>query len=258
MGSQNPNEFAIDAGYSRKLSDNWSGAVVLRYIRSDLSGGVGDETYSPGNAFATDVSFYYHTAWKNSRQRREISAGIDVSNVGSKISYDQGETKEFLPANLRLGTAFSMDLDAYNSLTLTADINKLLVPTPADTVSAVDSGNGTIVVTPGYGSDKSVISAVFSSFGDAPGGFREELQEIMVSLGAEYWYNKQFALRAGYFYENQNKGNRKYFTAGAGLKMNVFALDFSYLLPTERNNPLQNTLRFTLSFDLDAFQKTRR
>jgi hypothetical protein len=258
MGSQNPNEFAFDAGYSRKLSDNWSGAVVLRYIRSDLSGGVGDETYSPGNAFATDVSFYYHSAWKDSRQRREISAGIDISNVGSKISYDQGETKEFLPANLRLGTAFSMDLDEYNSLTLTVDVNKLLVPTPADTISATGSGNGTIVVTPGYGSDKSVISAVFSSFGDAPGGFKEELQEVMVSLGVEYWYNKQFALRAGYFYENQNKGNRKYFTAGAGLKMNVFALDFSYLLPVERNNPLQNTLRFTLSFDLDAFQKNRR
>lgn len=256
LGIQNPNEFSFDVGYARKLSDNWSGGVVLRYIRSDLSAST-DETYKAGNAFATDVSFYYQTEWKQRRQRRVFSAGVNISNIGSKISYDDGETKEFLPANLRLGGSYMVELDQYNSISFSADINKLLVPSPENGLE-LDTDNGSPVIQPSLASEKSVISGVFSSFGDAPGGFKEELQEIMVSVGAEYWYNKQFAVRAGYFSEHENKGNRKYFTAGAGLKMNVFALDFSYLLPTEQNNPLQNTLRFTLTFDLDAFNSSRR
>jgi hypothetical protein len=251
MGVQNPNEFAFDAGYSRKLSDKWAGGVVVRYIRSDLSGGTGSETYTAGNAFATDISFFYNNSWLSKGNRSSIAAGIDISNVGSKISYDDGETKEYLPANLRLGTSYTMDINEYNSFALSFDINKLLVPTPADTFS-VQSDEGTSIIIPRYSTEKAVISSLFSSFTDAPGGFQEELQELMFSLGAEYWYNKQFALRGGYFYEHENKGNRKYVTFGAGLKMNVFGLDFSYLMPISRSNPLQNTLRFTLSFDLDS------
>jgi hypothetical protein len=251
MGTQNPNEFAFDVGYSRKLSDKWSGGVVVRYIRSDLSGGIANETYTAGNAFATDVSFYYNSEWEDSPVYRAIAFGVNISNVGSKISYDDGETKEYLPANLRLGTSYAMDINDYNSLSFSVDINKLLVPTPTDTFPS-EISDGTSIIVPQYSSEKAVISSMFSSLTDAPGGFQEELQEIMFSIGGEYWYNKQFALRGGYFYEHENKGNRKYVTFGAGLKMNVFGLDFSYLLPVSRSNPLQNTLRFTLSFDLDS------
>jgi hypothetical protein len=251
MGTQNPNEFAIDAGYSRKLSDKWAGGVVVRYIRSDLSGGIASETYTAGNAFATDISFFYNNSWSSRGSNSSLAAGIDISNIGSKISYDDGETKEYLPANLRLGTSYTMDINEYNSFALSFDINKLLVPTPADTFS-VENSDGTSIIIPMYSREKAVISSLFSSLTDAPGGLQEELQELMFSVGAEYWYNKQFALRGGYFYEHENKGNRKYVTFGAGLKMNVFGLDFSYLMPISRSNPLQNTLRFTLSFDLDS------
>jgi hypothetical protein len=254
MGQQSPNEFALDFGYTRLLSDNFSGAVSIRYIRSDLTGGqeVNGVASHAGQSFAADVAFYYQNEFRANRKRNTFSAGMNISNIGSKISYTEGAVKDFIPTNLKLGAAYKTEVDKYNTLTFTFDANKLLVPTPDTT--AINNGD----VLTGLGSEKSVIGGIFSSFTDAPGGFKEELQEITLSAGAEYWYNEQFAIRAGYFYEYETKGNRKYFTVGAGLKMNVFALDFSYLLPTERNNPLENTLRFSLAFDFEAFRKQRR
>jgi len=257
MGQQSPNEFAVDLGYSRKLSDIFSGAVAARYIRSDLTGGQlvnGVET-RPGNSFAVDVAFYWFNEFRANRKDNIFSAGINIQNIGSKISYTDGEVKDFIPTTLKLGASYSTELDNYNSFSFSFEASKLLVPTPPkDTTNYEDGG---IILPGGVHSDMGVIKGMITSFYDAPGGFKEEMQEIMLALGVEYWYNKQFAIRAGYFYEHENKGNRKYFTAGAGLKMNVFALDFSYLLPTQRNHPLENTLRFTLSFDIDAFGNQR-
>ena len=256
QGLQNPNEFAIDMAYTRLLSDQFSGSVALRYIRSDLTGGQlinGIESHA-GNSYAADIAFYYRNEMRVNRKESVFSAGVNISNIGSKISYTDGATKDFIPTNLRLGAAYETEMDQYNTITFTVDFNKLLVPTPsADSITS----DG-VIVGGGFSEDKSVISGIFTSFGDAPGGMKEELQEVNISLGLEYWYNRQFALRAGYFYEHENKGNRKYLTAGAGLKLNVFALDFSYLLPTERNHPLENTLRFSLSFDFDAFSNQRK
>lgn len=250
-GQQSPNEFALDMGYTRLLSDNFSGAVALRYIRSDLTGGQlvnGAETHA-GNSFAADVAFYFQKEIRVNRKNSIFSSGINISNIGSKISYTDGETKDFIPTNLKLGVAYKTEIDRYNTITIAFDANKLLVPTP-DTTD--------VDIITGLGSSKSPIAGIFTSFTDAPGGMSEELKEINLSAGVEYWYNNQFAIRAGYFYEDVNKGNRKFFTAGAGLKMNVFALDFSYLLPVAQNNPLANTLRFTLSFDFEAFNKQRK
>ncbi|MEZ5105401.1 MAG: type IX secretion system outer membrane channel protein PorV [Draconibacterium sp.] len=255
QGQQSPNEFAIDFGYSRMLSEQFSGAVAIRYIRSDLTGGqlVGGVETHAGNSFATDVAFYYYNEYRSNRQDHIFSAGINIQNIGAKISYTDGEVKDFIPTNLMLGAAYTTSLDDYNTFTFSFEANKLLVPTP-DTMSY--SGGG-VVSSGGTSSDIGPIAGIFKSFADAPGGFKEELQEINLAFGVEYWYNKQFAIRGGYFYEHENKGNRKYFTAGAGLKLNVFALDFAYLLPTQRNHPLENTLRFTLSFDVDAFGQQR-
>jgi hypothetical protein len=234
LGAGHPNEFALDVAYSRVLSDHFSGGVSFRYIRSDILNGSPTAQSLPGNSFAADVAFYYHTTWRKHRKDSELSAGINISNIGSKISYDGGNTKEFIPTNLRLGAAYRMELDEYNELMFTADINKLLVPSVLDTTSA----------------ETSVISGMFTSFSDAPDGFTEELQEIKVSGGVEYWYNKQFAIRAGYHHENVNKGNRKYATAGVGLRFNIFSIDASYIIPMQANNPLANTIRFSLGFDL--------
>lgn len=251
-GQQSPNEFAIDVAYTRLLSDNFSGSVALRYIRSDLTGGqmVNGVPSTAGNSYAADIAFYYQNEIRVNRKESTISAGINISNIGSKISYTDGETKDFIPTNLKLGAGYKTELDRYNTIGFYFDVNKLLVPTPS-----VDT---TDIFGNRYGEDKSVISGIFSSFGDAPGGLEEELQEVNFSFGTEYWYNEQFALRAGYFYEHENKGNRKFITAGAGLKLNVFSLDFAYLIPTERNHPLENTLRFSLSFDFESFRNQRR
>ena len=256
-GQQSPNEFAIDLGYSRKLSEIFSGAVALRYIRSDLTGGqlVGGVPTYAGNSFAADVAFYWFKEFRANRQDNIFSAGINIQNIGSKISYTEGETKDFIPTNLLLGVAYTTELDDYNSFTFSLEANKLLVPTPPADSTQYDPDD--VILPGGINSDIGPIEGMIVSFYDAPGGFQEEMQEINLAFGVEYWYNKQFAIRAGYFYEHENKGNRKYFTAGAGLKLNVFALDFSYLLPTQRNHPLENTLRFTLSFDIDAFGKQR-
>jgi hypothetical protein len=245
----NPNEFAIDLGYARLLSESFSGAVALRYIRSDLTGGVmvGSTETHPGNAYAADVAFYYQKEMRNNRKRSTLGSGINISNIGSKISYTDGETKDFIPTNLKLGASYKTEMDRYNTISFVFDANKLLVPTPDPSSTDPNGGND----------DVGPIEGIFVSFADAPGGWKEEMQEITFSVGAEYWYNKQFALRCGYFYENVNKGNRKFFTAGAGLKMNVFALDFSYLV-AQQNSPLSNTLRVTLSFDFEAFNKQKR
>lgn len=241
-----PNEFAIDAAYSRILSDKLSGSVAFRYIRSDLQmglAGTGYDNYQAGNSFAADLAFYFQNEIEMGGRDSKLAAGINISNIGNKISYD-GNIEQFIPTNLRLGTSLTTNIDAYNEFTVALDFNKLLVPTP-DTAD-VDATQGL------FQSDNvSVIGGMFQSFGDAPGGFEEELQEINISVGAEYLYNQQFAVRAGYFHEHENKGNRKYFTAGVGLSFNMLTIDASYIIPVVQNNPLANTVRFTLGLDLD-------
>jgi hypothetical protein len=177
--------------------------------------------------------------------------GINLSNIGGKISYDDGQNKEFLPANLRLGTTYTKQLDNFNSLAFSLDFNKLMVPTPQ--ISTSTASDGSIIVLPDNGSNMSVIKSIFSSFSDAPGGLKEEMQEINFSTGVEYWYNRQFAVRGGYFHESEYKGNRKFFSTGLGVKMNICTIDFSYLIPIHQNNPLANTIRFTLLFDIKSF-----
>lgn len=251
----NPNEFAIDGAYARSFSDRFSGSLAFRFIYSNLTGGyyVGGIESHPGMAFASDVSVYY----KNSDLRlRDYDAtfafGANISNIGSKISYTQNSDKDFIPINFRLGAAFTIDFDDYNTLTTAFDVNKLLVPSPPLYYPAADSvdASGDPVIKAGYDPNVSVAVGMLHSFYDAPGGFGEELREITYSLGMEYWYAKQFAIRGGFFYEDATKGNRKFFTVGIGLRMNVFGLDFSYLVPlNNQNSPLANTLRFSLLFD---------
>ncbi len=256
--SANPNEFALDFGYTRQLSDIFSGAVSVRYIRSDLTNGQYSETTGQthaGNSYAADVAFYLYNEFRANGNDNILSAGINIQNIGAKISYDDGNRKYFIPTMMKLGVAYTTEVDDYNSFMFAFEANKLLVPTPPKDTTNYQQGD--IIYPGGDDSDVGVISGIFKSFGDAPGGLAEELQEINLSIGVEYWYNKQFALRAGYFYEHENKGNRKFLTFGAGLKLNVFALDFSYLQPTQQQHPLANTLRFSLTFDVDAFGNQR-
>jgi hypothetical protein len=257
LNTVNPNEFAIDLGYTRMLSELFSGSVAVRYIRSDLTSGqmVNGVASQAGNSFAADVAFYFYNEFRASRKDNVFSAGINIQNIGAKISYTDGKIKDFIPTMLKLGAAYTTELDQYNTFTFAFEANKLLVPTPPKATYGFEDDD--IIYSGGINSDISVIDGIFSSFSDAPGGFKEELQEINLSGGVEYWYNEQFALRGGYFWEHENKGNRKFLTAGAGFRMNVFALDFSYLLPTQQNHPLENTLRFSLSFDVDAFDNQR-
>jgi hypothetical protein len=257
LANVSPNEFAFDISYSRKLSDYLSGGVALRYIRSDLSGGIGPDSYLPGQTFSSDVSFYYNKNFGMSNNDQSISAGINISNIGGKISYDDGQNKEFLPANLRLGTTYSKEVNSFNSFAISFDINKLLVPTPKiNSTSGSSSGGGIILAD--NDANMSVVSSIFSSFTDAHGGFKEELQEINYSAGIEYWYNHQFAIRGGYFHESEYKGNRKFLATGLGVKMNICSIDVSYLVPIHQNNPLANTIRFTLLFDISSFDSNRK
>jgi hypothetical protein len=248
QGTSNPSEYAIDFGYSRLFSENFSSGMVFRYIRSDIAGGIGgvsnpDNTdYSPGNSFAVDLSSYYQKPFEIAGKELEGALGIDISNIGAKMAYSKDGTKAFIPTNLRLGGRLSIDLDEYNSLSITADLNKLLVPTPP-------VRNGDTIVA-GLDDNVGTFTGIVHSFYDAPGGFKEEMHEISYAFGTEYWYRQQFALRAGYFGEHETKGNRKYFTVGVGLKLNVFNMDFSYLIPTAsgRGGPLDKTIRLTLGF----------
>ena len=250
LGQYKPSEFAIGSAYSRKLSDLFSLAISGRYIYSNLTGGqsAGGITTNAGQSIAADVAGYYRKTIRISEKDMDLAFGANISNIGSKISYTETSTKDFIPINLRLGTALSTEIDDYNKISFAFDINKLLVPTPPQ---YNDSIEGQI----DFGKDPnvSVVSGVFQSFGDAPGGFNEEFREINFSLGTEYWYADQFAVRAGYFNEHDTKGGRKFFTFGSGVKYNVFALDFSYLINASRSingsNPLANTMRFTLIFD---------
>ena len=253
IGQYKPSEFALGTSYARKLSDNFSLAISGRYIYSNLTGGqaAGGIPTVAGQSIAADIAGYYTQPIRISGKDVDLAIGGNISNIGNKISYTETAVRDFIPINLRLGTALGTEFDDYNKMSIALDINKLLVPTPP----VYD--NGEIVV--GQESDVSVVSGIFQSFGDAPGGFKEEMREINYSIGTEYWYANQFAIRAGYFFEHDTKGGRKFFTFGSGVKYNVFALDFSYLINASRaingNNPLANTMRFTLVFDFGAMEE---
>ncbi len=243
QGSYRPRELAFDAGYSRKLSSKNSIGLALRFINSNLAGTVNNVTYKKANAVAADLHFFHNGAKENGEG---FNWGATLSNLGTKISYTtDANSKDYIPANLGIGGAYTKVFDEDNKITFALDLNKLMVPTPGDTSAAGILKYRT----------QSVASSWFKSFGDAPGGGSEELQEVNISAGLEYWYNNQFAFRAGYFYENPNKGNRKYLTVGAGLKYNVFGINFSYIFPSgsgTNRNPLSNTFRFGLVFDFDG------
>jgi hypothetical protein len=248
----NPYEMSFDVGYSRMLSENLSAAVALRFIYSDLAYRQ-DEDVSPGSAFAADVAMYYNRYVMMGQRECNLAFGMNISNIGSKISYDSGNTSEFIPTNLRLGGSLLMPIDEYNTFAISADANKLLVPTrPLQKDGETDTDYQDRLQRDYR--DMSPIAGIFKSFSDAPGGFKEEMQEVQWSVGAEYTYHQQFSVRGGYHYENQNKGNRKYFSVGAGFKMNVFSLDAAYLISTAQSNPLDQTLRFSLSFDMDGIK----
>ncbi len=256
IGNYRPNEFSLDGTYSRKFSDTWSGAVAARYIHSNLTQGVNvaGQATKPGQSVAADIAVYHQSEldWRNF-EYAEFALGINISNIGTKISYSDATTdRDFIPTNLRIGPRLTLDLDDYNRLTFMIDVNKLLVPTPPVYDSTGNFGPENIVA----GKDPNVgtVEGMLQSWYDAPGGFEEEMREFFFATGVEYWYDKVFAVRGGFFYENKFKGNRKYFTLGAGLKYNVFGLDFSYLIPLEQQNPLENTLRFTLTFDFAEFE----
>lgn len=248
----NPYEMSFDVGYSRMLSENLSAAVALRFIYSDLAYRQ-DEDVNPGSAFAADVAMYYNRYVMMGQRECNLAFGMNISNIGSKISYDSGNTSEFIPTNLRLGGSLLMPIDEYNTFAISADANKLLVPTRPLQKDGESDTDYQDRLQRDY-RDMSPISGIFKSFSDAPGGFKEEMQEIQWSVGAEYTYHQQFSVRGGYHYENQNKGNRKYFSVGAGFKMNVFSLDAAYLISTAQSNPLDQTLRFSLSFDMDGIK----
>ncbi|MCS7035334.1 MAG: type IX secretion system outer membrane channel protein PorV [Saprospiraceae bacterium] len=250
LGQGRPNELEVALAYSRKLSKKFAAAVGAKFIYSNLATGqiVEGNEIRPGVAGGADVSLTYRTPMKLTRAGGEFTFGAAVSNLGSKITYTRSANRDYIPTNLGLGFAWKFNLDAHNTLTFTTDLNKLLVPTPRPDID--EDGDG----IPDY-KQYSSIRGIFVSFSDAPGGFSEELKEINIGAGAEYWYDNQFAVRAGYFYEHYSKGNRKYFSVGLGVKYNVFGVNFSYLVPTtNQRNPLDNTLRFSLLFDLAAIE----
>lgn len=249
-----PYEMSIDVAYSIMLSETFSIAAGVRWIYSDLTYDYSD-TSSPGSAFAVDLSAYYQNYVNIGQRECQLGLGLNLSNIGSKINFGGTDRSEFLPANLRLGASLMIPVDEYNRFSISADANKPLVPTYP---SKVDKDGNEVenyeeLLDKEY-YDVSPISGIFKSFHDAPGGFKEEVEEIRWSVGAEYVYNDKFSLRAGYHHESENKGNRKYFTVGAGFKMNVFSLDAGYVIATAKSNPLDQTLRFTLSFDMDGLK----
>lgn len=244
-----PYEMAFDVAYSRKLTETFSGAVALRYIRSDFSSNL-DEELSPGNAIAADISGYNESYVVLGQAEALWGLGFNISNIGTKISVDNGDTRMFLPTNLRLGTSLAYPIDNKNVIAFSADINKLLVPTPKLAVENETTEQEQQRVEDYY--NTSPISGIFKSFGDAPGGFKEEMQEVMWAIGAEYTYNKQFSLRTGYSHESEYKGNRRYFTLGAGFRTSAFQIDASYLISSAQTNPMDQTLRLSLAFDVEG------
>lgn len=248
----NPYEMSLDVAYSLMLSEKFSIAAAVRWIYSDLTYDYTQDT-SPGSAFAVDLAAYYQNYLNIGARECQLGLGLNISNIGSKISFGGDNNSEFIPTNLRLGASLMVPIDEYNRFSIAADVNKLLVPTYPKQNEGESTEDYQERVQKDY-YDVSSISGIFKSFGDAPGGFKEELQEINWSVGAEYIYHDQFAVRAGYHNESENKGNRKYFTVGAGFKMSVFSLDAAYVIATAKSNPLDQTLRFTLSFDMDGIK----
>ena len=253
IGQYNPNEFALGGSYARKLSDQFSLAISGRYIYSNLTGGqfAGETETLAGQSIASDLAGFYTKPVRMGGQDMDLAVGLNISNIGSKVSYTETSIRDFIPINMRLGTALGADIDDYNKISLAIDMNKLLVPTPPIT------DNGEIVS--GKDSDVGVVSGIFQSFGDAPGGYKEEFREINYSVGSEYWYNDQFAIRAGYFFEHDTKGGRKFFTFGSGVKYSAFILDFSYLVNASTDagatNPLANTMRFSMTWNFGAMKE---
>ncbi len=268
IGTFKPNEFAIDVAYAKKLSKTFSMGGALRFVNSNLTQGTSSNgsVTRPGRAIAVDISATYkNDEMKLGDKKATGTIGLNISNVGNRMSYTTNNsslnTSAYLPINMRLGGSILIKLDEYNTITFLAEANKLLVPTPPvyardSTGALIPNGNGGYQIAAGQDPNKNVASGVFGSFSDAPGGFKEELHEINYCGGLEYWYNKLFALRTGYYYENSTKGGRQYVTMGAGIKYNVMGIDFAYLMPTTSiaRNPLANTLRISLSFDFDAFK----
>lgn len=269
-GNGKPREFELSAAYARKLGDKLSAGLTAKYVYSNLASGqmAGGLEINSANAFAADFSLSYRSKGKTGGYDSEFSMGLALTNIGSKVSYTNQAVKDFLPTNFALGTALKLELDEFNTIEFGLDINKLMVPTavarqiqevgpdgellPATENPEYDTNNNDIADF----REKSLFSGMFGSFSDAQGGFSEELKEFAYSLGAEYWYDKQFAVRAGYYYENPTKGDRQFLTLGIGLKYNVFGIDLSYLVPTSnQRNPLDNTLRFGLSFDFASYQE---
>ncbi len=258
LGEFNPRDIAIGGTYSRKLSQNLGLGISSRFIYSNLSGNissVGGSESKPGIGVGVDVGLYYQKPIFVGTKDGSFSWGMNISNIGPKITYNSAEDLDYIPTNFRIGTAYSVDLDPQNTITFALDFNKLLVPTPPvyttneDGTLATDE-NGNLIIEAGKDPNRSLISGMFGSFADAPDGFSEELQEVMISFGVEYSYNDKFALRSGYFYENPNKGGRRYFTVGLGFEMNKLGIDFSYLVPQTQNHPLAETLRFSLLYTI--------
>ena len=248
-----PYEMSIDMAYSRMLSENFSAAVGMRFILSDITYNYSEES-SPGKAFAADIALYYNKYFIAGSRECNFAWGLNISNIGSKISFGGDDNAEFIPTNLRMGINFLIPINEYNKIAFAADANKLLIPTyPVQGENEASEDYLDRVQKEYY--DLSPISGIFKSFSDAPGGFKEEMQEIQWSVGAEYSYNDRFILRGGYHHEAASKGNRKYFTAGAGFRMSVFSLDCAYVISTAQSNPLDQTLRFTLGFDLDGMKE---
>lgn len=248
----NPYEMSFDVAYSLMLSEKFSIAAAVRWIYSDITYNYTDET-APASAFGADLALYYQNYLNLGQRECQLGLGMNISNIGSKITFGGSDDSQFIPTNLRLGASLMIPIDEYNRITFAADANKLLVPTFPQQRDGESTEDYEQRIQKEY-YDVSSISGIFKSFGDAPGGFKEELQEIQWSLGAEYIYNDKFALRAGYHHESENKGNRKYFTVGAGFKMSAFQLDAGYVIATAKTNPLDQTLRLSLTFDMDGIK----
>lgn len=265
LGNYNPNELAVDLAYAQKLSDNFSVGIAFRYIYSNLAGGanLSQNPIKAGTSYAGDITAYYNNKTRIEGYKVNYAFGGAITNIGSKMTYTTAQQENFIPINLRVGGYGQVEIDKYNTISLSMDFNKLLVPTPPQYVLSatgqpeIDPNTGRYKIKSGKDNNVPLVQGMIQSFSDAPGGLKEELQEINISTGLEYWYDKQFALRAGYFHESQFKGNRKYMTLGAGLRYNVFGLDVAYLISFQQRNPLDNTLRFTLTFDFDAFKKQK-
>lgn len=253
IGTFNPREVSIDATYAQLLTEELSIGGTVRYIFSNLTGAFTQIDAQPGRSVAADVGLYYTTQLKKSARASELSLGATITNIGAKISYTNAENEDFLPVNLRLGSAYTTELDLYNRITFLLDFNKLLVPTPP-----IRDPNNPDNILFGKDDDRTLLGGMFGSFSDAPDGAREEFREIMTSLGIEYWYDNTFAARLGYFNEARTKGNRKYLTAGVGFRKNNFGIDVAYVVPTNRReHPLAETVRFTLLFQINQTQVER-